>query len=69
MKSCWLAWRVWKASLRPKKDKDGRKKGERKHPGVVRPSVEPGPDDIVHDLRNNACPECGGALEEGRRFF
>lgn len=56
------------AISRPKKDKDGRKKGERKHAGVVRPPVEPGPDDIVHDLRNNACPECGGALEDTDEF-
>lgn len=48
------------AISRPKKDEDGRKKGERKHPGAVRPPVEPGPDDIVHDLRCDTCPECGG---------
>lgn len=52
------------AISRPKKSKDGRAKGERKHPGVVRPPVEPGPDDIVHDLRNDVCLDCGGALED-----
>lgn len=56
------------AISRPKRDKDGRAKGERKHPGVVRPPVEPGPDDIVHDLRNDVCPGCGGALEDTGEF-
>jgi transposase len=56
------------AISRPKKDKDGRKKGERKHPGMVRPPVEPGPDDTVHDLRSDACPACGGSLEDTGAF-
>ena len=56
------------AISRPKKSKDGRAKGERKHPGVVRPPVEPGPDDIVHDLRNEVCPDCGGTLEDTGEF-
>ena len=57
------------AISRPKKDKDGRAKGERKHPGVVRRPVEPSPDDIVHDLRSDACPECGGSLEETGEYI
>ena len=52
------------AISRPKKDKDGRKVGERKHPGVQRDAVPPGPDDIVHDLKDEACPHCGGSLDE-----
>jgi transposase len=56
------------AISRPKRGKDGRAKGERKHPGVVRPPVEPGPDDIVHDLRNDACLDCGGTLEDTGEF-
>ena len=31
---------------RPKRDKDAQAKGERKHPGVVRPPVALGPNDI-----------------------
>ena len=57
------------AISRPKKDKDGRAKGERKHPGVVRPPVEPSPDDIVHDLRSDACPECGGSLDDTGEYI
>jgi len=53
---------------RPKKDKDRRKKGERTHPGSVRPPVEPGVDDVVHDLRSENCPECGGSLEDTGEF-
>jgi len=56
------------AISRPKKDRDGRRKGARKHPGAVRPPVAPGPDDIVHDLRSDACPECGGTLEDTGAF-
>ena len=56
------------AISRPKKDRDGRKTGERKHPGAVRPPVEPGPGDIIHDLRSDACPECGGTLEDTGAF-
>ena len=57
------------AISRPKKDKDGRAQGERKHPGVVRRPVAPSPDDIVHDLRSDACPECGGSLEETGEYI
>ncbi|MBC8113352.1 MAG: IS66 family transposase [Candidatus Saccharimonas sp.] len=56
------------AISRPKRDTDGRTKGERKHPGVVRPPVDPGADDIVHDLRNDVCLECGGTLEDTGEF-
>ncbi len=49
-------------------DKDGRKVGERKHPGVQRDAVPPGPDDIVHDLKDEACPHCGGSLDETGEF-
>jgi hypothetical protein len=35
---------------------------------VVRPPVEPGPDDIVYDLRNDVCPGCGGVLEDTGDF-
>ena len=52
------------AISRPKKDKDGRTAGERKHPGVQRDAVPPGPDDIVHDLKDEACPHCGGSLDD-----
>ena len=57
------------AISRPKKDKDGRAQGERRHPGVVRPPVEPSPDDIVHDLLSERCPECGGSLEETGEYI
>lgn len=56
------------AISRPKKDKDGRRRGERKHPGIVRPPIPPGPDDVVHDVRQNVCPECGGSLEDTGEF-
>lgn len=56
------------AISRPKKHKDGRRRGERTHPGVVRPPVPPGPDDIVHDLRHDACPDCGGSLDDTGEF-
>ena len=56
------------AISRSKRDKDGRAKGERKHPGVVRPPVEPGPDDIVHNLRSEVCLDCGGTLEDTGAF-
>ncbi len=56
------------AIRRPKKDRDGRKRGERKHPGVVRSPVEPRPEDIVQDVRVEVCPDCGGALEDTGEF-
>ncbi|MCX7408567.1 MAG: IS66 family transposase zinc-finger binding domain-containing protein [Planctomycetales bacterium] len=31
-------------------------------------AVEPGPEDIVHDLRNEVCLDCGGALEDTGEF-
>ena len=52
------------AISRPKKDKDGRTAGERKHPGVQRDAVLPSPDDIGHDLKGEACPHCGGSLDD-----
>ena len=56
------------AIRRPKKDKDGRKAGERKHPGVQREDVPTGPDDIIHDLRDELCPHCGGSLDDTGEF-
>ena len=35
---------------------------------MVRPPVEPGPDDIVHDSRNDVCLDCGGTLEDTGEF-
>ena len=40
----------------------------RKHPGVVRPPVEPKADDIVQDMRVDRCPDCGGALRDCARI-
>lgn len=57
-----------RAISRPKQDKDRRTKGERTHPGVVRPPVEPRPDDIIHELRSESCPACGGTLEDTGEF-
>lgn len=42
--------------------------GKRKHPGLQRPPIEPRPDDVFHDLRTDACPECGGSLEDTGEF-
>lgn len=56
------------AISRPKKEQDGRKVGERKHPGSQRPEVPPSPTDVVHDLRADACPHCGGTLEDTGEF-
>ena len=56
------------AISRTKRDKDGRTKGERKYPGVVRPPVELRPDDIVQDVRVEVCPDCGGTLEDTGEF-
>ena len=50
------------AISRPKKDR--RTVGERNHPGVQRDEVPLSPDDIVHDLKDEACPHCGGSLDE-----
>lgn len=56
------------AISRTKKDRDGRTKGVRTHPGVVRPPVAPRPDDIVQDVRVEVCPDCGGAWEDTGEF-
>lgn len=53
---------------RRRKGKDRRRKGQRKHPGVVRPPVAPGADAIHHDLRLDACPKCGGVLDDTGAF-
>lgn len=55
-------------STRQKSKKDRRRKGERKHPGFVRPPAEAGPDTIHHDVRFDACPECGGSLTDTGEF-
>ena len=59
-----------KANVRPKRagKKDRRRKGERKHPGVVRPEALPGPDAVEHDVRGESCPGCGGALDDTGEF-
>ena len=56
------------AISRPKKDTDGRKVGQRKHPGVQREDVPPGPGDIIHDLRDELCLHCGGSLDDTGEF-
>lgn len=55
-------------TTRRKSMKDRRRKGDRKHPGFVRPPAEAGPDTIPHDVRFDACPECGGRLTETGEF-
>lgn len=57
------------AISRTKRERDGRAKGERKHPGVVRPEVEPQPDDIVQDVRVDRCPDCGGSMTDTGEFI
>jgi transposase len=56
------------AAKRAPNKKDRRRKGERVHPGVVRPPIEPGPNTIHHDLRLDTCPDCGGALDDTGEF-
>ena len=56
------------ATKRTPKKQDRRRKGERKHPGFVRPPIEAGLDAIHHDVRFDACPECGGALNDTGEF-
>jgi transposase len=56
------------APKRSPKAKDRRRKGERTHPGAVRPPLQPGPDTIHHDIRLDACPCCGGMLDDTGEF-